>query len=147
MRSGHSRGMRTSDHEAPKTDWKVVSPWSSDWEPTSADARPQLDDSRPRLDESEAAKVVTYLEAGSFVSRMTRPSLPDPLSGSETPVVPVSIRTDGEWIWNDSLTYFVKMYRIAPTDEFMRYLRSRDFEPRPSTEADVRAAWEAIQAS
>ena len=69
----------------------------------------------------------------------------DPLSDSDATVVPLSIWTDGEWIWPDALTYFVKMHRIAPADDFMHYLRSRDFEPRQPTEAEVKAAWEAIQ--
>ena len=60
-------------------------------------------------------------------------------------VDPDVLWTDGEWIWNDSLTYFVKKYRIASADDFMRYLRRRDFEPRRPTEAEIKAAWEAIQ--
>ena len=61
-------------------------------------------------------------------------------------VDPDVLWTDGEWIWNDSLTYFVKKYRIASADDFMRYLRRRDFEPRRPTEAEIKAAWEAAAA-
>jgi hypothetical protein len=126
------------------TDWKVVSPWRSDWEPTSSDEWPPVDDRRPRLDEAEAAKVVGFLESGSIVLRRTK-RIADPLSNSDALVVPMSIWTDGEWIWPDALTYFVKTHRIAPADDFMRYLGNRDFEPRRPTEAEIKAAWEAIQ--
>lgn len=125
------------------TGWKFVSPWMPDEEPTSGDRRFVVDDSRPRLGESEVAKVVAFLESGSIVLRTTK-RIPDPLSDSDAPVVPVTLRTDGEWIWNDSLTYFIKKYRIAPADGFMHYLRCRDFAPRRPTEAEVKAAWQAI---
>lgn len=109
------------------TDWKVVSPWRSDWEPATPDEVPPVDDSGPRLSDEEAARLIGYLDAAKIVLRTTKLGV-DPLSDTGAPVVPTSLRTDGEWIWNDSLTYFVKTYHIAPKDEFLNHVRERGYQ-------------------
>ncbi len=121
------------------TEWKTISPWKPDWRPSAPGERPPVDDSRPRLSDADAAAVAAYLDVGQFVMRTTKLH-PDPLSDSDTPVVPSSLLTDGEWIWNDSLTYFVKTYHIAPREEFLAYLQARQFQPRDPAHIDVAGA-------
>lgn len=123
------------------TDWKVVSPWKEGATPSE---EWQLDDSRLPLTEADAEKVAAYLRSGGVIFRNTE-KIPDPLGNASALVVPLSLLTDGEWIWNESLTYFVATHRFCPSDEFMSYLRQRDFEPRVPSAEQVAEALAAIQ--
>ena len=65
--------------------------------------------------------------------------LVDPLAADDEPRIPVTRHTDGEWIWDESLLYYVQNYQLAPPEEFLTYLRARNYEPRmPSTSEIVR---------
>ncbi|ALG86402.1 hypothetical protein [Gordonia phthalatica] len=122
-------------------EWKAVSPWR---DVTGPAGELRLDDSRAPLERAEADRVVAYLKAGGIVFRNTE-KMPDPLAGSDAPVLPLSLRTDGEWIWNDSLTYLVENHCFCPPDDFMEYLRRRDFEPRTPSREDVAEALRAVR--
>lgn len=102
-----------------------------------------VDESLPRLSKGEALKVAEYLISGVVVLR-TSALIPDPLSRSDDPVVPMSTRTDGEWIWSAVDRYYVKKYQISPGEEFMNYLRGRDFVPRTPSPEELDQAWEQV---
>lgn len=124
------------------TEWKVVSPWRTD---QLLGDELILDYTRSQLSDDEADKVVSYLRSGHVVFRNTE-KLVDPLGDTESLVVPLSLLTDGEWIWEESLTYFVAEHNFCPPDHFMSYLRERNFEPRTPSREQAAAVSEALQA-
>jgi hypothetical protein len=52
------------------------------------------------------------------------PDVVDPVRG---PVVPVSFRTDGRWIWNEAATYYLDLHRLAPDPGLVAYARDRGY--------------------
>ncbi|MEV7043757.1 hypothetical protein [Amycolatopsis sp. NPDC051061] len=79
-------------------------------------------------DEAERARLVEYLETGTelLVTTGTMIDIVDPDQGS---VVPMNFRTDGAWVWTDTVTYYLKTHHLAPDQELLAYLRSADEVP------------------
>ena len=98
----------------------------------------RVDGSRPHLSEQDRAAAVAYLRAG-HVTLHTTTLIEDPLETDGRLRVPINQRTDGEWIWDDTLLYFVEKYSFTPPDEFMAYLRARKFKPRKLTARQLRS--------
>lgn len=116
-----------------------VSVFQSDGTDT-AEGRPVLN--AGRLSPDEAARVGAYLEAGATVMHTTVRGA-DMLDG-DAPVIPLTIRTDGQYVWTGPVTYYVQTYGVAPDDEFLAYLRAREYEVRVPTDAEVAAAAQLI---
>jgi hypothetical protein len=75
-------------------------------------------------DESERERVVTYLASGTPVLYLAARArdVVNPASGQ---VVPTSFRTDGEWIWTDTVTYYLEQYGLAPDEELAAHIDAR----------------------
>ncbi|MFT3797913.1 hypothetical protein [Microbacterium sp.] len=113
-----------------------VSVFPPGWVATPDRQRPPLNDER--LSPDEAARVGAYLQAGAVVMHTTARGV-DVLNHDE-PVVPLTIRTDGEYVWTGPVTYYVATYGVAPDAGFLDYLRARDYAPRIPTDAEIEAA-------
>lgn len=100
---------------------------------------PKIDDRLGQLDEETAAKVAQYLLNSTMVFRVTL-RVPDCLSGSEDPVVPVSTFTDGEYIWSEAVAYYVSEHRVAPPEEFVEHCRRQNFLPPRLTDDEIQTA-------
>ena len=103
---------------------------------TAAGARPLLNEER--LSEEEQALVGAYLEAGAVVMHTTARGI-DILRNDEQ-VVPMTIRTDGEYVWTGPVTYYVQTHGVAPDPGFLEYVRARNYKNRVPDEAEVHAA-------
>ena len=59
-------------------------------------------------------------------------------------VVPASFRTDGEWIWTDTVAYYLDQHGLAPDEELARHIDARwqagDRDPETDYETAVQAA-------
>lgn len=98
--------------------------------------RPPLNEER--LSPEEASRVATYLEAGAVVAHTTIRGV-DVLA-DDAPVVPLTARTDGEFLWTGPVTYYVRTYGVAPDAEFLAHVRARDYAPRVPSDSEVEAA-------
>jgi hypothetical protein len=80
----------------------------------------------PRLSPAERTEPLAYLAAGTalLVTTATEPDFVDPSRGE---VVPMNFRTDGEWVWNDALAYYLTEYGLAPETEFLAAMREADW--------------------
>lgn len=89
-----------------------------------ADGRPlaPLDE----LDDVERARIADYLTAAPVVL-MCSGFDPDPFDPAAPAQVPLHLHTDGEWVWSESLGYFVERYGVAPEDALVHHLRARDY--------------------
>jgi len=102
----------------------------------SDDERPSL--TEERLSEDERTRVGAYLDAGAVVMHTTARGV-DILRNDEK-VVPMTIRTDGEYVWTGPVTYYVGVHGVAPDPEFLAYVRERNYEVRVPDETEVQAA-------
>ncbi|MET0297844.1 MAG: hypothetical protein ABW024_10610 [Microbacterium sp.] len=115
---------------------KQVSVFQPGWVKTADDPRPPLNDER--LSEEDAARVGAYLEAGAVVMHTTARGV-DVLKDDEK-VIPLTIRTDGEYVWTGPVTYYVQTYGVAPDAEFLAHVRARDYQVGEVSPAEVEAA-------
>ncbi|TBL37253.1 hypothetical protein EYA84_11055 [Verrucosispora sp. SN26_14.1] len=78
---------------------------------------------QPRLDGPDRDRVLTRLAYG--VPLLTTATfLDDALDRTRTGTVPTDLRTDGEWIWSDMVTYYLDRHRLAPGPTFLAHLRA-----------------------
>ncbi len=108
----------------------------------SPDGRPWFSPSRLRVVEpARRERLFRYLMAGRTVLRATG-RMPDPLAAGCEPVVPLSFRTDGEWVWSEALAYYVSARGIAPELDLLRHIEERAYlhGQRPSDDLARRAA-------
>jgi hypothetical protein len=97
----------------------------------------------PRLSPAERTAPLAYLAAGTALL-MTTASEPDFVEPSRGEVVPMSFRTDGTWVWNDALAYYLAEYGLAPEPEFLAAMAAGGWVcPVPEIEV-VEAALEEL---
>ncbi|MDH6116828.1 hypothetical protein ABH930_000247 [Kitasatospora sp. GAS204A] len=91
-------------------------------------------------DEAGLEALVGYLGAGVPVL-MTPTLMDDVVDPSRGAVVPMNFRTDGSWIWTDTVTYYLEEYGLAPEPGLLAHLRERgSFDWTPDQETVERAA-------
>jgi hypothetical protein len=75
-------------------------------------------------DPDEREEILGYLRAGIpvLMSTATMDDILDPAAGA---AVPTNFRTDGEWIWTDSVMYYLSRHRLAPDPRLAEHLRSK----------------------
>ena len=98
----------------------------------------------PVLDDAEEReRIIGYLQGG-FPVLVTTARMDDILDPAAGPVVPANFRTDGEWIWTDTVAYYLERYSLAPDAEFTAHVRQRlsqgTLVPDTDRETAIRAA-------
>ncbi|MHB8717493.1 MAG: hypothetical protein ACYDAC_01185 [Candidatus Dormibacteria bacterium] len=103
------------------------------WDRIDDRGAPAVLPDHPTLTEDEATKIARYLERGAVV--LASPErMPDVLDSSAGPLaVRHGARTDGDWVWDELLAYYVSRYHLAPLEPFLSHVRSRNYRaPRVS---------------
>ncbi|HEY5836677.1 hypothetical protein [Streptomyces sp.] len=72
--------------------------------------------------------LVERLNAGTAVL-MTPTLMDDVVDPARTAVVPMNFRTDGRWIWTDTVTYYLEQYGLAPEPDLLAHLLGGDGTP------------------
>ncbi|GGY46448.1 hypothetical protein [Streptomyces omiyaensis] len=67
------------------------------------------------------ALLVERLNAGTPVL-MTPVLMDDVLDPSRVAEVPLNFRTDGRWVWTDTVTYYLEQYALAPEAGLLAHL-------------------------
>jgi hypothetical protein len=76
--------------------------------------RPFFSPSRLRIRQPRRReRIETYLSTAPLVLRATEPG-PDPFAPTVGPVVPLSYRSDGAWVWSEALAHFLRTRGVAP---------------------------------
>lgn len=122
---------------------KKVSVFKAGWVRSSPDERAPLSDER--LSPDEAAALADYLENGTVVMHTTNRTR-DVLADDDAQVVPLTVRTDGAYVWAGPVAYYVRKYGVAPDQDFIDYAKSRDYEVRTPSEEEIAEAAQAIRA-
>jgi hypothetical protein len=93
-------------------------------------------------DTGERDRMLRYLTSGTTVLHTTArtPDILDPDAGQ---VVPASFRTDGEWIWTDTVAYYLEHHGLAPDEELAAHVDARWHAGDHDAETDYETAVEA----
>jgi hypothetical protein len=68
------------------------------------------------------------LNAGTAVL-MTPTLMDDVVDPTRKAVVPMNFRTDGSWVWTDTITYYLEQYSLAPEPGLLAHLLEGDGTP------------------
>ncbi|MEU5853194.1 hypothetical protein [Saccharopolyspora shandongensis] len=82
---------------------------------------------------------LTYLKSGEPLTEEDD-LVPDLLTDNEEPVVPVTLRTDGTWIWSDLTTHYLENHGIA----LPAGLRTHIADSGPTARTPTRREWVAM---
>ncbi|MGF1648032.1 MAG: hypothetical protein ACFCVF_14070 [Kineosporiaceae bacterium] len=86
------------------------------------DGQPSFDTDHPVVDDpDERQRLAAYLDAGAVLLTTTSLAV-DVLDPDQRPVVPMTFRTDGTWVWTDALTYYLREHGIRPQQDLMAHL-------------------------
>ncbi|MET0132610.1 MAG: hypothetical protein ABW215_03355 [Kibdelosporangium sp.] len=97
----------------------------------------------PRMTGDAREWVLTYLKAGNTV--MTTPGrLPDVVDPARGAVVPAGVRTDGTWVWTDTITYYLEVHGLAPDPDLLGHIEAATGPPRRSDTATLQRALAAL---
>lgn len=91
-----------------------------------AESGPRLRPDHPTVDEQERDLLLGYLSRGTLLMESTS-GMEDIWDREAGPVVPISFRTDGHWIWSDATTYYLYEYSLAPEPAFLEHIRAREY--------------------
>ncbi|GLY20065.1 hypothetical protein Kisp01_70790 [Kineosporia sp. NBRC 101677] len=91
---------------------------------------PLFDENHPRIDDlDEVIALLRYLGDGLPVLT-TSVTMADVLDPERPEVVPLTFRTDGRWVWTDTITYYLERYGLAPEPELLYHLQlAKNSEP------------------
>jgi hypothetical protein len=96
-------------------------------------------------DEDEFRLLLERLDTG--VPLLTTTALAeDVVEPARGPVVPLSFRTDGAWIWTEATTYYLQRYGLTPDPELHAHLLATPAAPEPDGVALHRAAEALLRA-
>ncbi|MGI8306443.1 hypothetical protein [Saccharopolyspora hattusasensis] len=90
---------------------------------------PSFAPDHPRMDnEAERGQILDYLRAGTalMITTATLEDVVDPARGA---VVPMSFRTDGTWIWPDTIAYYLEHHQLAPDPDLLAHIRDAGLLP------------------
>jgi hypothetical protein len=90
-------------------------------------------------DPAERDRLLEYLTSGTpmLITTARTADVLDPPSG---PVVPGGFRTDGEWIWTDSVAWYLERHGLAPDEELVAHIDARSQETGSGAETDYDTA-------
>ena len=118
---------------------RAVSVWDGD-----GSGPPRISPDHEKLPTDIVARVVAYLDAAPCILRTTATS--EDVVEPGRAKVGLSVYTDGEWIWGDSLRYYIESYGLAPSPgDFLRRLEQRDFMMPSVTDEQLREAAELLR--
>jgi hypothetical protein len=87
---------------------------------------PSFHRNHPSLAGSEVDKVARYLYAGEPLL-IAAGLMDDLVDRSQECSVPMSLRTDGAWIWNEASAYYAEEHRLEPHAGLLAHIRSNDY--------------------
>ncbi|SFS31137.1 hypothetical protein [Saccharopolyspora flava] len=80
----------------------------------------------PRVEAAQRQRLLGYLRSGA-IAMATERVMPDVIDPNRT--VPLNFRSDGTWVWNDAVCYYLDRYHLAPDPDLIEHVIAADPEP------------------
>jgi hypothetical protein len=80
---------------------------------------------------ADGEQVLTYLESGVPLA-VTDATAADTVDPSQGETVPLSVRTDGSWIWSDAAGHYLRHYGLSPDPYLVEHIRAAGARRVPS---------------
>jgi hypothetical protein len=109
------------------------------WDDIDEEGHPVLFEDHARLRGDTKDVVLSYLENAPLLLVTTSRGL-DYVDPSRGAVVPSAFRSDGVWVWNDELAYYLREYDLAPSAQFVKHVVERQVPPSGLSAAVADAA-------
>jgi hypothetical protein len=93
-------------------------------------------------DQAERDRLLGYLRGGAMVMATTA-RMADVLDPEQGEVVPMTFRTDGTWIWTDTVVYYLDRHSLAPDTRLVAHIEAmceRGQDPGADLDTATRAA-------
>lgn len=94
---------------------------------------------------AERESVLSYLRSAAPILSTTGKA-PDVFDAASGDVVPMSLRSDGEWVWSDAHGYYLERYGMVTDQAFLDHIRRRDYQCVWLDDAACAAALDAFYA-
>ena|SRR5579859_7860872 len=80
-----------------------------------------------RIDDPvERSRLDRYLHSGTAVL-FTTGKAPDVFAPELGAVVPMSLRSDGEWVWSDAHAYYMENYGLVTDEDLLAHIRAQSY--------------------
>jgi hypothetical protein len=96
-------------------------------------------------DPAERQRLTSFLSRGAVI-RHAPGLMQDFVDRDRGEVVPLATVTDGTWIWELAVLYYLETYGYAPEPSFYRYIRSQDYITNRPDGQRMNAALEFLKA-
>ncbi|MPZ81691.1 MAG: ferredoxin [Actinophytocola sp.] len=91
----------------------------------------------------ERQRVLDYLD-GAPVVLAGRGLAEDAFNPDRPAAVPMTIRTDGSWVWPGAVSYYLREHAVSPDPDLLEHIRSRQFVVREVDEPARQLAIAAV---
>jgi hypothetical protein len=115
------------------------------FDPVNEVGGPGFSVDRPTIDDRERSGVLAYLDGGNPLLTTTA-LMDDVVNDRRRGVVPMTFRTDGEWVWSDATAYYLRHYGLAPDAQLLHSIRARRYIVPPVQPVALHRALAALQA-
>lgn len=106
---------------------------------------PRFADDQPIVaDVDRRRRLSDYLNAGRPILSTTARDI-DRVDRTRGQVVPLSFRTDGTWIWTDTVTYYLDTYGFEPDAELASHVAARGYQCPDVDDLTVRRALDELR--
>jgi hypothetical protein len=109
------------------------------------EAGPRFRPDHPKMEGEEMARVLAYLDGG-HVLMTTTAQMDDVVDTSRRSTVPMNFRTDGNWIWTDAMTYYLREHHLEPDTDLMTHIRQTEYNVPELDGVAVHRALRVLQA-
>jgi hypothetical protein len=87
---------------------------------------------------ANAEKIVSYLKRGICVAGCPK-FVPDIFDPTSKVALTVDMYTDGSFLWQGQLAYYVQKYHLSLPPDFVEHMASRGWEPPKRGEIDLKS--------
>lgn len=109
------------------------------------DGLPRVDPARGLItDEAQRRTLLEYLESATVVLNSGTHST-DLLEPTRRFAIPGLFRTDGRWVWDDSVSFYLRWHLVPPEPDFLAHITAGPARPEPVDEAVAEAARRALE--
>jgi hypothetical protein len=87
----------------------------------------------------DKTQILEYMNSATAIL-FTTATAPDRYAPDAGRPVPLSVRSDGDWVWSDAITYYLERHDIAPEQDLLDHIRRQHYRCPELDPAGARTA-------